>query len=121
MSLTNLSKNIGSIYEAASDDTACQQVVRHCTPPHASAAKVVEIRVLRTSRQADASVVARAFSLTPAQEAVINALMRTQSATLAVQRLGLSRETVKTHLQKIYGKTETGSLAQLMMLLGKFA
>lgn len=81
----------------------------------------MEIRILRTSRQVDASVVARAFSPKSAQEAVINALMRTQSATLATQWLGLSRETAKTHLQKIYGKTETGSLAQLMMLLGKFA
>ncbi|MEO0384245.1 MAG: LuxR C-terminal-related transcriptional regulator [Pseudomonadota bacterium] len=86
---------------------------------HESAATVLRIAVVNLRASIDSSVVGLAFDLTPAEQSVIAALTVTPSASSAARKLGLSRETVKTHLRSIYGKTGMASLTQLMLLIGQ--
>lgn len=86
---------------------------------HESATTVLRIAVVNLRASIDSSVVGLAFDLTPAEQSVVATLTVTPSASSAARKLGLSRETVKTHLRSIYGKTGMTSLTQLMLLIGQ--
>lgn len=62
----------------------------------------------------------RAFALTDAECRVMEALAESPTAAKAAAKLGVSRETIKSHLKNIYAKTDVSSLPQLMLLLGRF-
>ncbi len=86
---------------------------------HESAARVLRVAVVNLNASMNSATIRRAFDLTPAEESVIAALTVSSNASDAARQLGLSRETVKTHLRSIYGKTGTVSLTQLMLLIGQ--
>lgn len=85
-----------------------------------SHAQMLHIRRVPLKPERSISGFSVAFALTNAEARVIEALIKTDSATEAAAVLRLSRETVKTHLNRIYEKTEVRSLSQLMLLVGRF-
>ena len=100
-------------------------LVHSYTVPHAfnfaheSAVQVLRIAIVNLKASMNSATVRRAFDLTTAEESVVAALTKSSSASAAARKLGLSRETVKTHLRSIYGKTGAVSLTQLMLLIGQ--
>jgi len=74
----------------------------------------------RLDAQPDIAAIAAAFDLTPAESRLIAALVKSPSATEAAAKLALSRETVKSHLTRIYGKMGVASLPQLLLMAGRF-
>lgn len=88
---------------------------------HQSATCILRIAVVNLGAEVNAHVMAGLFGLTPAETTVVSALTHTPSASEAARQLGVSRETVKTHLRSIYGKTGVSSLIQLTLLIGKLA
>lgn len=82
--------------------------------------KALHIRRNPIRAQRSVEGFAMAFSLSRAEARIIEALMESDSATQAAEKLQLSRETVKTHLSRIYDKTDVRSLNRLMLLVGRF-
>jgi len=65
--------------------------------------------------------VAERFQLTPAQIRVLFALLEVGGAAEAAPVLGISKDTVKSHLKHIFRKTGTKSQADLVKLVAEFA
>jgi len=65
----------------------------------------------------DGQLLRETFGLTSAEAAVAQELLGGDSLDGISQRLKISKDTVKTHLQRIYGKTNTHRQAQLVKLL----
>lgn len=82
---------------------------------------LIRISVLYLSSEIDEEGITQLYGLTAAESSVVSALAARANATLAASELGLSRETVKSHLRNIYGKTGTVSIGQLMLLIGKLS
>jgi DNA-binding CsgD family transcriptional regulator len=57
------------------------------------------------------------YHLSDSEITVITALLRTASVEKAAQRLSLSRETVRSHLKRIFRKCDVHSQEELMSLL----
>jgi len=60
------------------------------------------------------------YGLTDAEVRVLDTLCASRTLNDAASRLGIARETAKTHVAHIYQKTGCGSLAELMRLVGRF-
>jgi DNA-binding CsgD family transcriptional regulator len=77
--------------------------------------------VLIIDRQAhpepDASVLREVFSLTPAEARVTGKLSQGQSAAEIARQLGVSVETVRTHIRRALSKTATGRQGELISLV----
>ena len=63
---------------------------------------------------------AATYGLTNGEARALNALVGSKTATEAAQRLGITRDTMKSHQSRIYEKTGCESLMQLMLLVGRF-
>ncbi|MEZ5909138.1 MAG: hypothetical protein R3D31_10105 [Hyphomicrobiaceae bacterium] len=83
--------------------------------------RVVTVRQLSPKVEPDIRAFAAAYGLTPMEQRVVAALTRSASATQAAEHLGISRETMKSHLRRIYARTATQSLPTLLLLVGRFA
>jgi DNA-binding CsgD family transcriptional regulator len=59
----------------------------------------------------------RIYELTAAESRVAELLMQGESVMRAAERLGVSHNTARTHLQRIYDKTDTRHQAELVRLL----
>src|SRR5262249_48698054 len=57
------------------------------------------------------------FGLTPKESMIAIALMRGKTLIHAAEQLGISHNTARTHLQRIYGKTSTSHQGELLRLL----
>ena len=64
-----------------------------------------------------ADLLVRVYGLTRAEAALAQRLMQGQSLAAAADELGVSRNTVKTHLQRIFTKTGTHRQSELIRLL----
>ena len=84
------------------------------------ACQAVNIRMTRPQAEPNIAAFASAYCLTKAETKVASALTTAANATQAAKSLGLSRYTMKDHLEHIYKKTNCPSLPQLMMLIGRF-
>jgi DNA-binding CsgD family transcriptional regulator len=77
--------------------------------------------VLIIDRQAhpepDPSVLREVFSLTPAEARVTARLSQGQSADEIAHHLGISVETVRTHIRRVLSKTATGRQGELISLV----
>jgi len=77
--------------------------------------------VLIIDRQAhpepDASLLREVFSLTPAEARVTGKLSQGQSADEIARQLGVSVETVRTHIRRALSKTATGRQGELISLV----
>jgi DNA-binding CsgD family transcriptional regulator len=62
-------------------------------------------------------VLARVYDLTAAESRLAEQLMHGESLVHAAERLGVSHNTARTHLQRIYQKTETTHQGDLVRLL----
>jgi DNA-binding CsgD family transcriptional regulator/PAS domain-containing protein len=65
------------------------------------------------------SALARIFALTAAESRLVELLMQGETVVRAAERLGVSHNTVRTHLQRIYQKTRAshqGDLVRLILL-----
>src|SRR5262245_5786321 len=60
---------------------------------------------------------ARLYKLTPSELRVLLAIVEVGGVPETAQALGIAETTVKTHLQRLYGKTGTGRQADLVKLL----
>ncbi len=60
------------------------------------------------------------YELSKAECRVVETLTSSPNATQAAKTIGISRDTIKSHLSRIYSKTESASLSQLMLLVGRF-
>jgi DNA-binding CsgD family transcriptional regulator len=61
------------------------------------------------------------FDLTSTEARVMSSLSGAQSRHDAAESLGMSENTIKTHLARIFAKTETKSQAELVALMGSIA
>lgn len=69
----------------------------------------------------DAELLRRTYGLTPAEIRLTELMAECLTANEAADRLGVSSETIRTHLKNIYGKTNTNSRAKLMRLIMSLA
>ena len=67
--------------------------------------------------QTPAALLHALFGLTPAEARVASALAAGQDLEGIRAALGVGRETVRTHLRRIYEKTDTRRQAELVRLL----
>lgn len=60
------------------------------------------------------------FDLTRSEAVVVKRLVAGQPASVVAEELGLSIETVRTHIRRIYNKLEISSREQLFAIAGQF-
>jgi DNA-binding CsgD family transcriptional regulator len=60
---------------------------------------------------------AQAYALTVAESRVAERLMQGETLVQVAERLGVSHNTARTHLQRIYHKTDTSHQGDLIRLL----
>ena len=60
------------------------------------------------------------FDLTRSEAVVVKRLVAGQPASIVAEELGLSIETVRTHIRRIYNKLEISSREQLFAIVGQF-
>jgi DNA-binding CsgD family transcriptional regulator len=65
-------------------------------------------------------VIAATFKLTPAEMRVLMMIVQLGGVPEVAPVLGLSEATVKTHLQRIFAKTDTGRQADLVKLVASY-
>lgn len=81
----------------------------------------VEFVCPHSSRSAKDSGLGAQFSLTPAECAVVDALVCQHSPVEAAEMLGVSINTVRTHVRRLYAKLDVNSQIQLVSLASAFA
>lgn len=68
-----------------------------------------------------AEIVARAFKLTPSELRVLLAIVQIGGVARTADQLGISPGTVKTHLLRVFAKTQTKSQADLVKLVAGYS
>lgn len=103
-------------------------IVLECLPVPVGDAQVTErlcrfvtIKRIRTDIAPETAIFSKAYGLTKGEARVADALSYSDNASEAARALGITRDTMKSHLGKIYGKTGVNSLPQLMLLIGKLS
>jgi DNA-binding CsgD family transcriptional regulator/PAS domain-containing protein len=87
-------------------------------PPDARrAAAIVFVTDPEAKVEMTPEALARLYGLTGAESRLVEQLMQGESLVHAAERLGISHNTARTHLQRIYQKTETSHQGQLLKLL----
>jgi DNA-binding CsgD family transcriptional regulator len=83
----------------------------------------LRIEVTTTLLQVNSGLdrLAAIYGLTKAESRVVSALTQAKNATEAAQKLGIARETMKSHLENIYPKVGARSINHLMFIAGRFA
>ena len=64
--------------------------------------------------------IARTFKLTPAEMRVLMLVVQLGGVPEIAPVLGISEATVKTHLQRVFGKTNTSRQAELVKLVAGY-
>jgi DNA-binding CsgD family transcriptional regulator len=83
--------------------------------------RFLTIKRIRTSVAPETVAFSKAYNLTKAEARVVDALSHADNASDAARSIGISRDTMKSHLSRIYGKTGINSLPQLMLLIGRLS
>ncbi|MBX2806114.1 MAG: hypothetical protein KTR19_09090 [Hyphomicrobiales bacterium] len=81
--------------------------------------RYITLKRIRTDTKPESAIFSKAYHLTRAEARVADALTCSDNASDAARSIGISRDTMKSHLSKIYGKAGVNSLPQLMLLIGK--
>jgi DNA-binding CsgD family transcriptional regulator/PAS domain-containing protein len=68
----------------------------------------------------DADILSRLFEFTPAECSVATQLVQGRSLHDAARELHISRNTARTHLKRLFGKTNTHRQAELLRVLAPF-
>jgi DNA-binding CsgD family transcriptional regulator len=66
-------------------------------------------------------VIAKTYKLTPTELRVLLAIVEVGGVAEVAEALGISDNTVKTHLKRLYAKTGASRQADLVKLLAKFS
>ena len=66
-------------------------------------------------------IIAKTFKLTPSELRVLLAIVEVGGTPETAEALGVAETTVKTHLRRLYAKTNTGSQADLVKLVAGYA
>ena len=70
--------------------------------------------------QSPHAAIARQFGLTPTELRVLLAIVQVGGVAETAQALGVSEATVKTHLHRVFGKTDTARQAELVKLVAGY-
>jgi DNA-binding CsgD family transcriptional regulator len=90
----------------------------HAFPPDSRRpCVIVFINDPETKLQVCPEFLAQIYGLTRAESCLAEHLIQGESLVDAAERLGVSHNTARTHLQRIYGKTDTRHQADLVRLL----
>jgi len=87
------------------------------SPDAREPAVIVFVSDSESKVKADPEVLARVFGLTGAESRLAEQLMRGETLVHAAERLGISHNTARTHLQRVYGKTGASHQGALVRLL----
>jgi DNA-binding CsgD family transcriptional regulator len=68
---------------------------------------------------APVDVIRQAFGLTPAEAALVAHLERELPLSAAAELMGISVETARSHLKRVFGKTDTNRQSDLLRLIGR--
>lgn len=68
---------------------------------------------------APVDVIRQAFGLTPAEAALVAHLERELPLSAAAELMGISVETARSHLKRVFGKTDTNRQTSLLRLIGR--
>ncbi len=82
---------------------------------------LAEFILSHPSLTASSSGMAAQFGLTPAECDVIDALVRLEGPAEIALRLGISINTVRTHIRRLFGKLSINSQVQLVRLAAAFS
>jgi DNA-binding CsgD family transcriptional regulator len=85
-----------------------------------SAVAALFVSRVRQYASSPPEVIARRYKLTPMELRVLLAIVEVGGVPDVAEALGVSTETVKTHLGRIYGKTGVNRQAELVKLVMKF-
>lgn len=86
---------------------------------HATAA--VFITRVESNASTDVAALARNFDLTAAETRLLEQLGQNATLACAAKTLGISHETARTHLARIFSKTGVSRQADLLSLIGRLA
>ena len=87
---------------------------------HAAVAALFVQKATLETRSAP-EIIARTFNLTPAELRVLLAIVETGGVPETAEALGLGQATVKTHLHRLFAKTDTGRQTELVKLVAGFS
>lgn len=82
--------------------------------------QVVLIHDPEANLPARVTAIRNRYALTAAESQLVAALLKTGSASAAAQHLGLSENTIKTHLRSVFSKTGVHRQAELIQLVLSF-
>jgi DNA-binding CsgD family transcriptional regulator len=94
---------------------------REATGKTFTAVAAVFVHKAETSPPPAPEVIARAYKLTPTELRVLLAVVDVGGVSDVAEALGVAPNTVKTHLARLYEKTEACRQADLVKLVAKFA
>ena len=93
---------------------------RHSVGSTFSAVAAIFVRRVALNLSTFPELVARQFRLTAAETGVIFAMIEVGGVSQVARHLGLSQQTIKTHLKSIFAKTGTKRQAELIKLVAQF-
>ena len=85
-----------------------------------SAVAAVFVRKAESDLRHPITIIADTYKLTPAEMRVLMVIVNFGGVPEAAQLLGISETTVKTHLQRVFQKTNTNRQAELVKLVAGF-
>ncbi|KHK93338.1 hypothetical protein LK12_03280 [Novosphingobium malaysiense] len=88
---------------------------------HADTAIYAEFILSHPPYRSSTSGMSKQFGLTPAECDVIDALVRLETPTKIADRLGVSINTVRTHIRRLYGKLGVNTQVQLIRIATAFS
>ncbi len=82
---------------------------------------VAAMFVCKVALESPADVMAQVYSLTPAEQRVLQAIVEVGGVPETARALGIAETTVKTHLYRLFDKTGVGRQADLVKLVASFS
>ncbi|MGA0600523.1 helix-turn-helix transcriptional regulator [Caulobacter sp. KR2-114] len=90
------------------------------SPPDADPATVLTVYPATASRTSAWADLGEIFGLTPAEAGIAKRLVGGDRAEAMAREMGISPETVRTHIRRIYSKLSVGSREELFSALDPF-
>jgi DNA-binding CsgD family transcriptional regulator len=90
-------------------------------PANSQATAALFVRPVISASPSSLELLARSFQLTASEVRVLGAVMATGSLNDLANRLGITKATVKTHLNHLFAKTGTRRQSELIRLAAEYA
>jgi DNA-binding CsgD family transcriptional regulator len=98
-------------------EVVASPAAEHMQHPLSARATVIYVIDSDSPVETEPSPFAEKYSLTPAEARVATVVAKGNNGRVAARLLGVSYNTVKTHLKRIYAKTDTDGQSALLRLL----